>query len=196
MNLTSKIDACVALIEHPNTPEPEREAARRLLERLKRRAQQDGRDASSTSEEWSGYYRLPTVQYGAKYEKWRPSAELAKLIRADIALARKLGRQPGRPGEMKILDPIGDAPASIEFSVRKEYYAGGRAIHITITGVPADWWIDKKDPYHRDYTWRAPGLQLAALRGRAQGHHVGVQLRRLRLHGRLLPPQLLRPLPG
>lgn len=165
MNIASKINACVALIEHPNTPVEEKDAARRLLERLKKRAEREGgQEVTRAAQEWSGYYRLPPVQYGAKYEKWLPSAELAKLIRADIKLARKLGRQPAGPGEVKVPDPIGDAPASIKFSVRKEDYAGGRSIHITISGVPADWWIDKSDTYRPDYTWRAPGPRLVALR--------------------------------
>ncbi|MCF6467301.1 hypothetical protein FAF44_02590 [Nonomuraea sp. MG754425] len=165
MNLTSKIDACVALIEHPNTPEEEKATAQRLLERLRIRAQREGQDISEKSEEWSGYYRLPRRQYGSKYDgRYIPSAELTKLVRSDIALLRKLGRQPARPGEVKVPEPIGDAPASIKFFVRKDDNTFTRSIDITIKGVPAEWWIDREDPYDRSRTWRSAGPQLTALR--------------------------------
>ncbi|MEV0236821.1 hypothetical protein [Nonomuraea sp. NPDC050786] len=163
MNLTSKIDACVALIDHPKTSEEEREAARRLLVRLQARAERDGQN-STTSVGTPGYHGPGRRAYGSKYTGYIPSAELTKLIRADIALLRKLGRQPANPGEVKVPEPIGDAPASVRFSVKKEDYSLGRSIHITITGVPADWWIDQPDPYDQSMKWRVAGPQLTALK--------------------------------
>ncbi|SEU46779.1 hypothetical protein [Nonomuraea wenchangensis] len=163
MNLTSKIDACKALIHHPKTPEEEREAARRLLVRLQARAQRDGHN-DGAAPGTPGYHGPGRRAYGAKYTGYIRSAALTKLIRADIAVLRKLGRQPARPGEVKAPEPIGDAPASIRFSVKKDDYAGGRSIDITITGVPADWWIDQPDPYDSTMKWRKAGPQLTALK--------------------------------
>jgi hypothetical protein len=164
MDITRKIKHCIALIEHAKTPEAERDAARRLLDGLKRKAAKAGQDVSAESETWSGYYRLPAVKYGGKYSGWLSSTEIAARIRADIALARKLGRLPATSGEVKVPCAIGDAPAAIKFSVRKEDYSGGRAVDITIKGVPSDWWITQEDPYNRARTCRIPGPQLKALR--------------------------------
>ncbi|MEW1843003.1 hypothetical protein AB0392_34115 [Nonomuraea angiospora] len=162
MNLTSKIDACKALIDHPNTPDAEREAACRLLVRLQARAHRDGHTSGTAP----GHRGPGRRAYGAKYTGYIPSAELTKLIRADIAILRKLGRQPARPGEVKVPEPIGDAPASIRFSVKKEDYTFSRSITITITitGVPADWWIDREDSYDSTMKWRKAGPQLTALK--------------------------------
>jgi hypothetical protein len=160
MNLTSKIDAGKALIHHPKTPETEREAARRLLVRLQARAERDVHNGGRAP----GHRGISRRAYGAKYTGYIRSAELTKLIRADIAVLRKLGRQPARAGEVKVPEPIGDAPASVRFSVKKEDYAGGRSIHVTITGVPADWWIDQVDPYDSTMKWRKAGPQLTALK--------------------------------
>lgn len=164
MDLSSKISACIALIEHPRTGEEERAAARRLLDRLKAKASREGQDVSENSKDWDRYYRLPPVEYGSKYDGFLRSAEITKRIRADIALARKLARMPAKPGEVKVPDPVGDAPASIKFYVKKEDYAGGRSIDITIKGVPAEWWIDKPDAYDPSRTRRVPGPELVALR--------------------------------
>ncbi|MEU7855132.1 hypothetical protein [Nonomuraea sp. NPDC049141] len=165
MNLAERIAAYAELAARDTTPEGERDAARRLLERLKRRAAKDGLNTSENAPEWQPYYRLDRRAYGSKYTgRYIPSAELTKLIRADIALLRKLGRQPARPGDVEIPDPIGAAPASIKFFVRKEDSSFTRSIDITIKGVPADWWTDRPDPYDPSMKWRAPGPQLTALR--------------------------------
>lgn len=164
MNLAEKIAKLVALIEHPRTGENERAAARRMLDRIKAKATERGEDVTEGSKDWGGYYRLPPVRYGDKYDGYLASAEIAKRIRADIAFARKFGKQTAKAGSVKVADPIGDAPDSIKFYVRKEDYAGGRSIHITIKGVPAEWWIDKEYDHDPGNTYRAPCSRLLALR--------------------------------
>lgn len=58
------------------------------------------------------------------------------MIREDISLARANISAAGKPGDLAAPDPIGDAPAEIEFEVDAPYDAG---IVITIRSVPNSW---------------------------------------------------------
>lgn len=129
-----KIQLLQALIDHPRTGEEEREAARRMLARILAKANANGEHLKPTG--WTD-----RRSYGAKYDKttYRTYAEIAKLMRADIKIARKIGLKAAEPGSLAVPDPIADAPAAIKFSVRIETFAGGGAIDITIKNIPEDW---------------------------------------------------------
>ena len=157
MDMSTKIARLNDLINHPKTSEEERDAAKRLLERLARRATREAAENGTTPRRGAGY-QLPDVAYGSKYQEMGRlyGAELTKVIRADIKLLRDLGRKPSRAGEVKLNEPIGDAPAYIKFSVKHHH---GTSITVTIRGVPADWWITKDHPYEHI----AAGPQLEAI---------------------------------
>lgn len=137
MNATKtakKIQLLQALIDHPRTGDEEREAGRRMLDRILVKAQAEGEQLKPTG--WTD-----TRSYGAKYDKttYRTYAEIAKLMRADIKLARKIGIKAAESGSLALPDPIADAPAAIKFSVRIETFSGGGAIDITIKNIPEGW---------------------------------------------------------
>jgi hypothetical protein len=94
----------------------------------------------------------PGAWQGAKYAQVRRMSltDIAKLMRADLKLARKLAKATApKPGEVATIDPIGDAPAEIKISIRTEYYSGGGAIDVVIKGVPQEWgWTDEEDPHY------------------------------------------------
>lgn len=87
--------------------------------------------------------RIDRTWYGAKYDHTHKltTVDIAKLIRTEIALARKLAKQTAKaaPDAIAIPDPIGDMPAQIKISVRSEYYAGGSSIDIRVSNVPLEW---------------------------------------------------------
>jgi hypothetical protein len=127
-----KIQLLQALIDHPRTGDEEREAGRRMLARLLAKASTSGEKITATG--WTDHRT-----YGAKYATHRTYAETAKLMRADIKLARKIGLKAADPGSLTVPDPIADAPAAIKFSVRTETFSGGGAIDITISNIPEGW---------------------------------------------------------
>uniref|UniRef100_UPI003F493C71 hypothetical protein n=1 Tax=Nonomuraea sp. CA-251285 TaxID=3240002 RepID=UPI003F493C71 len=157
MDMSSKIAALTALIAHPKTGPDEKASAERLLERLQRRVARETAESGTAPRRGTGY-QLPDVVYGSKYQELGRlyGAELTKVIRADIKLLRDLGRKPSRAGEIKLGEPIGDAPPNIKFSVKHHHYT---SVTVTITGVPADWWVKKDYPYPHI----AAGPQLKAI---------------------------------
>ncbi|MGP4115433.1 hypothetical protein ACTWP5_31610 [Streptomyces sp. 4N509B] len=158
----SRIDARLtylrALIDHPRTSDHERDAARRAYQRLVTKYKTAGQeigpepepeaDPDSTVGSANGY-AFPRRVYGLKYHLVRDlrTTDIAKLIRADIRMARKAAQRTAEPGgALKTVDPIGDAPAQLRFSVRSEYYSGGSSIEITIRNIPDAWgWTTERN---------------------------------------------------
>lgn len=137
MNATkarNKMDLLKALIDHPRTGEEERDAARRMLQRILAKARANGENPTATG--WTD-----NRVYGAKYQQVRGMrlADIAKLMRADIKLARKIGLKADGPAALATVDPIANAPTGIKYSVTTQTYSGGGSIDITIKGIPADW---------------------------------------------------------
>lgn len=143
------------MIKRDTTPEGEKDAARRALKSLLGKLEA----VLDEMPEYSGY-RLPEVWYGENYvHDYRISTtQLAAMIRSDLKVRRAMGKKSAAAPEdavsLKLRDAIADAPASIKFSIRTDYFSGGSSIDITIKGVPAEWgWIidpqyDPMDCYH------------------------------------------------
>jgi hypothetical protein len=150
---TRKMQLLRTLIDHPRTSEEEREAARRMLARLAAKYADEGVTGRPDSR-W----------YGAKYDHDHrlSTVDIAKLIRQDIKMARKVARMMATPGAVAVADPIADAPAGIKFSVRSQYFAGGSSIDVHICGIPHAWgWETRED--HYGYMTEMPTSALAAL---------------------------------
>lgn len=96
------------------------------------------RTSNDTEERW---LFNPGAWMGSRYQETRGKTltELAAMMRAEISLARKLAKKAAKPGELAVVDPLGDAPAQIKISIRTRYYSGGGSIDIVISNVPADW---------------------------------------------------------
>lgn len=179
-----KIELLTALIDHPRTGEAERDAARRMLQRAINKA--DTEDAPTRG---SGH--VDRRSYGAKYDHQHRLSitDIAKLIREDIKLARKIAQRMAEPGALAITDPIATAPAEIKFGVRSEHFAGGGAIDITVKNIPAAWgWTERVN--ERGYTVRyvAPALKVLAVDLRQimdAYNHNGSDLFDLRFYGRV-----------
>ncbi|MEU7978304.1 hypothetical protein AB0B63_07200 [Micromonospora sp. NPDC049081] len=112
------------------TPEHERAAANRMLDRF-RKLLADTAPGGFADRRW----------YGGKYADTRNLrlTDIAKLIRAEVKLARKIARMTATPGAVKTADPIGDAPAGIKVSVRTQCYSGGGSINVQLSGIPDEW---------------------------------------------------------
>lgn len=132
--IQAKIRLLQTLIQHPRTGQDERGAAERALQRLIASAQRAGTAIKANG-------AIDRRSYGAKYQKVRDMTlpQIAKLMREDIKLARKIGKQVAEPGAVAVIDAIGTMPAQMKVSVRSEYYSGGGAIDITVKNIPADW---------------------------------------------------------
>lgn len=125
----------LTLIEHPNTGEDERDIARRMLQRIREAHQLDhdgpaqvGGDAVTGEAPEPGtvghpWLYNPGAWAGSKYHQARTLSltEIAKLIRADLTLARTVGQAAAGPDAVVVPDPIADAPAQIKYSVRTRY---------------------------------------------------------------------------
>lgn len=149
-----KMELLRALIDHQRTGDEERQAAQRMYARLAAKLAADGGSAARTDNRW----------YGAKYDHdYRLSTvDIAKLIRQDIKVARKVAKMAATPGSIAVADPIADAPAEIKFSVRSQYFSGGSSIDIHIVGIPAAWgWETREDRY--GYMTEMATAPLAAL---------------------------------
>lgn len=160
-----KIQLLQALIDHPRTGDEEREAGRRMLARILAKANAEGEQLKPTG--WTDHR-----SYGAKYDRVRgiyDIALIAKLMREDIKLSRKIGLKAAEPGEIAIPDPIADAPAGIKFAVRTQKYSGGGSINIIIRGVPEDWRTVCYDDRGNEY--RGSGAALAALADELRAIH-------------------------
>ncbi|WP_109529309.1 MULTISPECIES: hypothetical protein [Nocardia] len=145
-----RLDALKALIDHPRTPDYEREAARAILARLR-----DQQDTPARSE-----YIDPTW-YGAKYSevpRFCATSVISKAIREEIKTLRKVAGKIGEQGEMKLYDPIGDAPAEIRFAVTTSRHG---SITITIRDIPDEWGWVREDRHHTGHVadWPSPALR-------------------------------------
>lgn len=191
MSNDTKIDAIIALAEHPRTeetlravavnrmatlfkgssPEPgiilhsESLVARALdvtsdwedrlkaisgLSRLVRFTAQMLKEHSTSVTTKAGY-QLPDVWYGDKYDRSLNLVQIAKLVRAEIKLARDLAKLPA-DGALAIPDIFDGVPECIKCSVTSSYQGHG-SIKIVLKGVPQDWgWYWGVD--ERDYVWR------------------------------------------
>ncbi len=154
-----KIQLLQALIDHPRTGDEEREAGRRMLARLITKARTSGEKITAAG--WTDHRT-----YGAKYETVRniwDIAVIAKLMRADIKLSRKIGLKVAEPGVLAIADPIADAPAVIKFAVRTQKYSGGGSIDIIIRNIPEAWgWTTGADTCGRERRVATPALKALA----------------------------------
>ncbi|GGU45760.1 hypothetical protein [Lentzea flava] len=151
------IESLLALIEHPRTSEEERDAGRRALKRIYDALKMHDVDESS-EDRW--LYN-PGAWKGSKYDEAKGLSlpEIAKLIRADLKLARKIGQKITDPAALAVIDPMADAPAEIKISVRSQYYSGGGAIDVTIKNIPQEWgWTVQKDDWGNDQRIATPAM--------------------------------------
>jgi hypothetical protein len=156
------------MINRASTPEGEKDAARRALNSLLVKLEKVLDEAPAAT---SHYYQLPERTYGKNYvHDYRVSTvEIAAMIRSDLKVRRNLGKKLAGHAEdsvsLAVRDVIADAPASIKFSIRSQYFSGGSSIDITIKGVPVEWgW--EIDPLYDPYdTWHSRKyVETAALR--------------------------------
>ncbi|MEV7929025.1 hypothetical protein [Kitasatospora sp. NPDC088779] len=155
--LTEKIKALSALIDHPRTGEGERDTARRMLARALTKAQRDGVDVG---ERESRDHRV----YGEKYHQVRTLGlvAIAKLMREDVKLARRLGRLPATtPGALALVDGLGALPPEVKVSIRSEYYSGGGSIHIRVKAIPCGWGFVQGTRHGREVMVPSPIFQAA-----------------------------------
>ena len=168
--LLKKIWLLENLIFHKRTPVGEREAAKRMLERVIEIAREKGQDVTSagggTAGTWHGY-RLPEIRYGAKYEqvKGLSLTEIAKLIREDIKLARKVEAKLGA-GTVALVDKLAalaTMPKQIKISVRTDYSSVYGSITVRLYNLPEKGWgyVEGKD-WSGDKKW-VPGPELDAI---------------------------------
>ncbi|MFJ2882439.1 hypothetical protein ACIQGT_14040 [Streptomyces sp. NPDC093108] len=160
MNLTKtqkKIKNLQALIDHERTGEPERDAARRMIKRIHDTAKRDGVTLKANG--W-----VDTRVYGDKYDTVRNLAlpAIAKLMRQDVKLARKLGQEAAEPGALALMDALGVMPAEIKVSITSRYYSGGGSIDIRVKNIPDDWGFVKEEDTH-GYVRTVPSPALAAV---------------------------------
>jgi hypothetical protein len=137
--IQKKIALLRKILDDPRTVDGTRQATTHLLNRLLEKAKTAGVDVTDDGPRAPGSFDWR--HYGPKYAETRnlTLTAIAKLIRSEINLARKIGRQAGEPGALKTIDPIGDAPAPIRFSVRTQYYSGGGSIDVILRDIPPKW---------------------------------------------------------
>lgn len=139
-----RIERLRALAGDGNPNEHEREVARRALGRMIERL---GEQRSAWEPEWQG----------EKYQSTRGMGmtQITKLIRDEVRLLRKLGKQSAAAkateAALKISEPIGDAPAEIKISISQPHYG---SVSIKLTNIPQDWgwrWgTDPRDPWQQE----------------------------------------------
>jgi hypothetical protein len=140
--IRDRIKALEALADpgRTSTPEHERAAAERMLHRHRTLLAEVTNAPGVHDNRW----------YGDKYANTRGLSltEVAKLIRAEVKVARKVAKMTATPGAVKIADPIGDAPAEIKVSVRTAYYSCSGSIQVTLRNIPEGWgWTEEPDPW-------------------------------------------------
>lgn len=162
------------LIFHARTGAGERAAAERMLDRAIEAARKNGQIVTPTgdddrAETWYGY-RLPAIRYGARYEevKHLSLTEIAKRIREDIKLARKVEERIGAPtgSDVALVDSLAalaTMPKQIKISVRTEYFSGGGSIDVRIYNLPEKGWghVEEEDMWGQK-RW-VPGPELRAI---------------------------------
>ncbi|MEV1013830.1 hypothetical protein AB0I89_24055 [Micromonospora sp. NPDC049801] len=142
--IRAKIQALETLADpkRTSTPENERAAANRMLNRFRKLLAEHTATAFADRR-----------SYGDKYADTRSLrlTDIAKLIRAEVKLSRKIARMAATPGALKVADPIGDAPAAIRVSVRTQYYSGVGSIDVRLSDIPAEWgWTEEPDESYID----------------------------------------------
>lgn len=161
------------LIFHPRTGAEERAAAERMLDRAIAAAQAKGhvikKGSDSGAGTWHGY-RLPDVRYGARYEEVKnlSTTEIAKRIRADIKLARKIEAKLGTAtgSEVALVDSLAalaTMPKQIKVSVRSEYFSGGSAIRVKVYNLPEKGWGHVRETDMWGQPRWVPGPELRAI---------------------------------
>ncbi|WP_333746217.1 hypothetical protein [Streptomyces sp. IBSBF 2950] len=148
------------LIFHARTGAGERAAAERMLDRAIEAAREAGQIAAQADEDsgagtWYGY-RLPTVSYGEKYDEVRNMSltEIAKRIREDIKVARKVAEKLGTGSEVALVDPLAALaamPKQIKVSVTRDYFSGGGSIDVRIYNLPEKGWgyVQERDMWDK-----------------------------------------------
>ncbi|WP_327391342.1 hypothetical protein OG728_38330 (plasmid) [Streptomyces microflavus] len=168
------------LIFHPRTGAEERAAASRMLDRAIAAAHKKGqviRKDSGSDGTWHGY-RLPDVRYGARYEevKHLSTTEIAKRIRADIKLARKVEAKLGKATGTEValadsLTALATMPTQVKVSVRTDYFSGGSAIRVNVYNLPEKGWgyVQERDMWGKP-RW-VPGPELSAILAALEAIH-------------------------
>lgn len=148
--LQARIERVRAIVDHPRTNEHLRAVAAHKLKKL---LAQLGETPHSSG------YRIPDGWYGAKYDPKRSLTDIAKMIREEIKLLRKIGNLES-DGAVAIPSPIADMPAGIKVSVRQPHYG---SIVITLSGIPAEWgWtrgVDPRDFWRKECWLHTPALE-------------------------------------
>lgn len=147
--LQARIERVRAIVNHPRTNEHLRAVAAHKLEKL----------LAQLGETPHRGYQIPDGWYGAKYDPKRSLTDIAKMIREEIKLLRKIGNLES-DGAVAIPSPIADMPAGIKVSVRQPHYG---AIDITLSGIPAEWgWVkggDYRRPWMGEHWMHTPALE-------------------------------------
>jgi hypothetical protein len=160
------------LIFHARTGKEERAAAERMLDRAIAAARKNGQlttEQDGGDGAWHGY-RLPEVRYGARYDevKHLSTTEIARRIRADIKLARKVEAKLGTATGAEValtdsLTALATMPKQIKVSVRTDYFSGGSAIRVNVYNLPEKGWgyVRETDTWG-EQRW-VPGGELSAI---------------------------------
>lgn len=152
-----KIGLLNALIDHPRTGEAEREAARRMLKRVVAKARSEGVQLKENGV-------VDRRAYGAKYDHTHTMdiADIARQIREDIKVARKIAKLAAEPGALATIDVLANAPAQMKFGVRISRFSGGCALDIRVKNIPADWWTERTDDRGDVGKFATPALKAVA----------------------------------
>jgi hypothetical protein len=152
-----KIGLLNALIAHPRTGEAEREAARRMLARVIAKARAEGIQLGDNG-------AVDRRTYGAKYDHTHTMdiADIAKQVREDIKLARKIAKLTVEPGALATLDALANAPVQMKFGVRISRFSGGCALDVRVKNIPADWWTERTDDRGDVGKFATPALKAVA----------------------------------
>jgi hypothetical protein len=151
---------------HGRTSADEKAAAGRMLDRAVAAAKKAGQITEAGDRAVMHGHTLP-IWYGARYDEVKNLGvvEIAKRIRADIKLARKVDDTLAAGAELAIIDPLAplaSMPKGMKVSVRARH---GNAIDVRIYNLPEPGW-----GYVQEEDWRAPDRRLrwvpgAQLRG-------------------------------
>lgn len=148
--LQARIGRVRAIVDHPRTNEHLRAVAAHKLEKLLAQLAETSHGSG---------YQIPDGWYGAKYDPKRSLTDIAKMIREEIKLLRKIGNLES-DAAVAIPSPIADMPAGIKVSVRQPHYG---SINVTLSGVPAEWgWmrgVDPRDFWGQERWMHTPALQ-------------------------------------
>lgn len=164
----TRIERLRSLAGDGNPNEHERKLAAAALERMIKRL-------ADAAPAWA-----PNWQ-GEKYQATRgmDMNAITKLIRDEIKMLRKVGKQAAgaaaAEGALKLVEPVGDAPAEIKISIRQPHYG---SVNITLSNIPEDWGWRRGDDGYGNERWFATdaleelGRELKAL-GEAYNYDNG-----------------------